>query len=109
LQYFKEEDSRKLILFTNQILIEKLDNTNRKIIIDDKAQSLATMDSGFRYLINNEKYAEMADVYILLNISDKKETYRHFTCILEEYIKGEGEKIATNDEINKDPKSKIKY
>jgi hypothetical protein len=63
------------------------------------------MDTGFRFLINNEKYAEMADCYKLLFISDKKDTYRYFTCILEEFIKGEGEKISANKDINNDPKS----
>jgi hypothetical protein len=105
LKYFREEDTRKLILFTNSILIGKLDSLNIKIIIDDKAQTLATMDTGFRFLVNNEKFAEMSDVYKLLNISDKKDIYKFFTCILEEYIKGEGEKISSNEEINKDPKS----
>jgi hypothetical protein len=49
----------------------------------------------------------MKDIYDLLSISGKKETYRYFTSIFDKYIKDEG-KIKTSDkDTMKDPKSNL--
>ncbi len=106
-KYLDNENERKLILFTNEILLKKLDDLNIEYIIDTKAKDIAEKDTGFEYLLKNEKYQEMKDIYDLISISGKKETYRSFTNIFDKFIKEEG-KVKTGDkDLMKDPKSKI--
>lgn len=103
-----EEESRKLD-FIKEALYVRLDNINIKIIIDDKAKTLAQMDSGFRYMLNNEKVEEMGETYQLIIKSGKKETLKWFTDILEDYIKEEGDKLFNNLDLRKDPISKYNW
>jgi hypothetical protein len=105
-KYLKNEDERKELLFTNKTLLDKLNDLNKLYIIDQKAQDIAEKDTGFEYLLKNEKYQEMKDIYDLLYISGSKDTYKWFTNIFDKYIKEEG-KVKTSDKDSmKDPKSK---
>ena len=104
LQYLEEENDRKND-YINKNYHSDIDKINYKILIGEKAESLAEMDTGISYMFDNKKNEELKIAYDLISLYP--DSLKVITTAFQPYIRKRGEEIRENKEISKDPKQFI--
>ena len=104
LKYLEEEEVRQ-VEYINPIYKSKIDDINYKYLIEEKAQEISKMDTGFSYMFNKKKNEELKNTFKLFILYPP--SLDVITEAFMPYIKKRGEEIYSNKEISKDPKKFI--
>ena len=104
LKYLDEENDRKND-YINPNYHSDIDIINHKILIGEKAEELAKLDTSFSYMFTNKRNEELKKAYDLISLCP--ESLNVITTAFKPYIKKRGEEISQNREVSRDPRKFI--
>ena len=104
LKYLDEENERKSD-YINPNYHSDIDKINHKILIGEKAEELANMDTGLSYMFDNKRNDELKKAYDLFSLYP--DSLKVITKSFKPYIKRRGEEIGKNREVSRDPRKFI--
>ena len=104
LKYLKEEEERQKE-FINEIYYGKINEINFKEIIGKNMEELVDMESGVKNMLENKKFDELSNLYILFK--NYEPSLNEISRIFIPYIHKRANAIIDNKETKKDPKKLV--
>ena len=104
LKYLNEEEERKN-QFINPIYYSKINEINFEQIIGKKMVELVDMESGVKYMLENQKFDQLSNLYELFKLYPP--SLKEISRVLIPYIEARLNSVCSNKETKKDPKKLI--
>ena len=97
LEFLKEEKQRQEELFINEIFLPRLNEFIYKKIIGENMKEIIEKDTGFKSMLENQKYEEITNLYELIKFYEP--SLKELAKVFHEYVQKRGKLLKEKEEI----------